>query len=96
MKLKHIISAILLAIALTGCREETGEKTVKPDASAALREEVKAERKSRLEAEAKAEKEAGSKSRWEMAAFALGVAALATFVGGTAIGSRGKRHAARS
>ena len=93
MKIRYVLCALLLSATLAGCYEEPAKKTAAPDASAALREEVKAERNLRLEAEARAEKEAGSKSRWEMAAFVLGIAALATFVGGTAIGSRGKRHA---
>ena len=85
MKLKHAIYALLLCAMLAGCREEE----VKSD----MANEIEAERQLRYEAEARAEREAGGKSRWEFAAFVLGIAALAAFIGGTAVGSRGKRHA---
>ena len=58
-----------------------------------LEDQVASERQLRAKAEAKAEKEAGSRGTWQLAALGLAVITVIAFVGGTAIGSRGKRHA---
>ena len=59
-------------------------------------ERVASERELRAEAEARAEEESGSKGRWQLAAFGLGALAVAGFLGGTALGSKGRRHADRT
>ena len=90
MKVIQLICALILTLTLVGCEEGEDEKS---DPTANLREEIEAQRELRFEAEARAEKEAGSRSKWELAAFVLALAALAAFVSGTAIGSRAKHNA---
>ena len=95
MRISQLLSILTLLITSSGLfaseglhREASLASTVEADGL--HREESLA---SIIEAEARAEKEAGSRSKWELAAFVLALAALAAFVSGTAIGSRAKHNA---
>ena len=100
MKLITIILTLLAASLLSSCDEpapsnapSNAQNPEPPDPVEVLKEQVATERELRQEAETKAEEEASSRGSWQMAALGLAVFTVFAFVGGTAIGSRGKRHA---
>lgn len=80
---------------LTSCTNSIAEDRIPAalDPVAALQEQVEAERQLRLTAEAAVMEEALLRRRWELAALAASIIAVAGFLAGTALGSRGKRHA---
>lgn len=90
----------LLSVTSTSCSlkaEEppaTVETPQKPDPVKILEERIQTERELRLEAQQEASDEALLRERWQLASIALCLIALVAFLGGTTIGSRGKRHAA--
>jgi hypothetical protein len=106
--MKHLIKTTICTIlilfaatALSSCGDVTAESEpppppAPPNPIEILEDRIESERELRIEAEARVEEEAGSRGRWELAAIALGILGIAGFVGGTAIGSKGKRHAAQS
>ena len=90
------IIATLLAALLTSCEKPNTSQASKPeppDPVEVLQNQVAAERQLRQDAVALAEEEAASKELWQLLALSLAVITLFAFFGGTAIGSRGKRHA---
>ncbi|MEQ1842366.1 MAG: hypothetical protein ABL994_18340 [Verrucomicrobiales bacterium] len=91
--MNHIICLILLAcLTLGGCRE-TPVESQKPNPVDLLQGQIESERQGRLEAEkAVAEKEE-HRRRWELATVGLALLAVAGFLAGTILGSRGRRHA---
>ena len=96
MKLITIILTLLAASLLSSCDKAASPDAQKPDPPdpvEVLKEQVATERELRQEAETKAEEEASSRGSWQMAALGLAVFTVVAFVGGTAIGSKGKRHA---
>ena len=98
MKMKTMLCTIALLLAattLSSCGDTTAQETPQPPPNPIeiLEDRIESERELRLEAEAKADEEAGSRGRWELATIALAILAVAGFVGGTAIGSKGKQHA---
>ena len=94
-----IIIAVIASVgALTGCDPEsnsddqpTAELT--PEDRAEFEAELKRERTMCDAAENRAEEADSARSRWAGVSFLLTVAAVATFVAGTAIGSKARHHA---
>ena len=99
--MKHIIEIlILLAIivsigALTSCTPEkvSPEPAIPPEPHEVLKEQVDQERELREEAETRAEKESSRVKFWESACVVVFVGACIAFIAGTAIGSKGRKHA---
>ena len=99
--MKHIIEIlILLAIiasigALTSCKPEksSSEPEVPPEPHEVLKQQVDRERELREEAEIRAEKESSRGNFWEFACVVVFVLACIAFIAGTAIGSKGRKHA---
>ena len=56
-------------------------------------ERVEAEHQSRIEAQQATVRESEHRRRWELAAVAASILAMAGFLVGTILGSRGRRHA---
>jgi hypothetical protein len=90
-----IMLTLLAASLLSSCDKFIGkqEPPSAVDPVTMLEDQVASERQLRAKAEAKAEQEANSRGAWQMASLGLAVITVVAFVGGTAIGSRGKRHA---
>jgi len=90
----------LITVSSTSCSllaQETPvvpEPAPQPDPVKILEERVQTERELRIEAQDAASDEALLRERWQLAAIALCLLALFSFLAGTTIGSRGKRHAA--
>jgi hypothetical protein len=101
LTMKHIIEIlILLAIivsigALTSCIPEksTPRPPVPPEPHKVFKEQVNQERDLRQEAETRAEKESSRVKFWESACVVVFVGACIAFITGTAIGSKGRKHA---
>lgn len=98
MKMIPTILLVLLAgTMLTGCDEEVVVSNPEPstqiDPVAVLEDQVTSERELREKAETRAEEEANRKGTWQLTALGLAVITVTAFFGGTAIGSRGRRHA---
>jgi phage tail tape-measure protein len=90
-----IMLTLLAGLLLSSCDKIPGTQAPPSavDPVTVLEDQVASERELREKAEAKAEEEAGSRGAWQLAALGLSVITVVAFVGGTAIGSRGKRHA---
>jgi hypothetical protein len=89
-----IMLTLLAASLLSSCDKSIGKQNPpNVDPVTVLEDQVASERQLRAKAEAKAEQEANSRGAWQLAVLGLGVITVVAFVGGTAIGSRGKRHA---
>jgi hypothetical protein len=100
MKAKTIIYTTILllltAVTLSSCTvnaEESGGPPA-PNPIQMLEAQVETERRLRLDPEAQVQGETKLRERWELTALGLGFLAIAGFVGGTAIGSKGSRHVA--
>lgn len=99
MKRITIIVTLLAALLLSSCGRSSGsggsesQKPEPPDPVEVLKQQVVAERELRQDAVATAEQEAARKELWQLLALCLAVFTLVAFFGGTAIGSKGKRHA---
>ncbi len=99
---KLILSIVLLgfvAAGTTSCKLDADDlppasATALPDPVKVLEGRLEGERELREEARDQAARETVLRERWQLAALGLGVLAVATFLVGTSIGSRGKRHAA--
>lgn len=99
--MKHIIEIlILLAIiasigALTSCKPEKSfpAPPPPPEPHDVLKEQVNQERELREEAETRADKESSRVKFWESACVFVFVGACIAFIAGTAIGSKGRKHA---
>jgi hypothetical protein len=89
-----ILLTLLAASLLSSCDKFIGKQNPpNVDPVTMLEDQVASERQLRAKAEAKAEQVAKSRGAWQLAALGLAVITVVAFVGGTAIGSRGKRHA---
>ncbi len=95
-----ILIAVIASIgALTGCsphKEEASGPPPRPEPPPAhdvLREQVEHERQLRASAEARTEEASADADFWRATAALLSVGLCAAFIGGTAIGSKGKKHA---
>ena len=97
-----ILIAVIASIgAMTGCNEDEAPDKKKPSAPAVqppnphevLMDQVAQERVLRSQAEFRAEEADSGKAFWANAAFVLFVSAVCAFVVGTAIGSKGRKHA---
>ena len=95
MNIPTILPALLAVPLLAGCDRfaAAGDRPAKVDPITVLEDQVAAERQLREKAETRTEHEAGSRAAWQMAALGFAAVTVVAFVGGTAIGSRGKRHA---
>ena len=99
--MKHIIEIlIILAIvasigAMTSCTSEEAEPepAVPPEPHEVLKEQISQERELREEAEARADFAESRGNFWEFACVAVFVLACIAFIAGTAIGSKGRKHA---
>ena len=96
--MKTIICAVILILvaATTSCEESAATQTKTPhgpDPMTVLEEQVATERQLRTEAEGRVEKEAAARDLWQLATLCLGIVTVLAFVGGTAIGTRGRDHA---
>ena len=90
------LAALMIpVITLTSCTNSIAEEPhpPAPDPVVVLQEQIETERQLRLTAEAAVIDEALLRRRWELAALAASIIAMAGFLAGTALGSRGKRHA---
>lgn len=99
--MKTIACAVILILvtATTSCEKSFASQPKSPpgpDPMAVLEKQVAAERQLRTEAEGRVEKEAAARDLWQMAALGLATLTLIAFFGGTALGSRGRHHAAIS
>jgi hypothetical protein len=87
---------IILVAATTSCEESIASPPKKPpgpDPVQVLEKQVATERQLRTEAEGRVKKEAAARDLWQLAALGLGVVTMFAFIGGTAIGTRGRHHA---
>jgi hypothetical protein len=99
--MKHIIEILILLViiasigALTSCTPEksTPRPPVPPKPHEVFKEQVDQERGLRQEAEIRAEKESSRVEFWESAFVVVFVGACIAFIVGTAIGSKGRKHA---
>lgn len=99
--MKTIACAVILILvtATTSCEKSFASQPKSPpgpDPMAVLEKQVAAERQLRTEAEGRVKKEAATRDLWQLATLGLGVVTMFAFIGGTAIGSRGRHHAAIS
>ncbi|MGJ8644157.1 MAG: hypothetical protein ACSHX9_12175 [Luteolibacter sp.] len=98
--MKTIITTVLTMLAgltLISCDESHATKTSTPpdsDPVTVLEEKVEMERQLRVEAEVRADEETSATDLWRLASMGLATLTLVAFFGGTAIGSRGRHHAA--
>ncbi|MGJ8644705.1 MAG: hypothetical protein ACSHX9_14960 [Luteolibacter sp.] len=96
--MKTIITTVLTMLAgltLISCDESHATKTsTPPDPVTVLEEKVEMERQLRVEAEVRADEETSVTDLWRLASMGLATLTLVAFFGGTAIGSRGRHHAA--
>jgi hypothetical protein len=89
-----IMLTLLAASLLSSCDKFIGKQNPpNVDAVTVLEDQVATERQLRAKAEADAEEIASSRGAWQLAALGLAIITVIAFIGGTAIGSRGKRHA---
>ena len=96
MKITTCAVILLLVAAINSCERSpvSQRKTPpEPDPVTILEGQVATERELRTEAEGRVEKEATSRDLWQLAALGLAVVAVFAFIGGTAIGTRGRNHA---
>jgi hypothetical protein len=96
--MKTIACAVILILvtATTSCEKSNASQPgipPGPDPLKVLEKQVAAERQLRTEAEGRVEKEAAARDLWQLAALGLGVVTVLAFIGGTAIGTRGRYHA---
>ena len=105
--MKRTLLLILLlgfaAVSSTSCSlkaddqsDEPASAPVIPDPIEILEERIETERDLRFEVQEALANESLQRERWQLAATALSVVALAGFLIGTTIGSRGRRHAAHA
>jgi len=90
-----IMLTLLAGLLLSSCDKFPARQAPSSavDPMTVLEDQVASERELRTKAEAKAEEEANSRGTWQLAALGLAIITVVAFIGGTAIGSRGRRHA---
>lgn len=96
--MKTIACAVILILVTTttSCDESHATQShvpPGPDPVKVLEEKVETERQLRQEAEALAAEQAAGRGNWQLASLGLCLFAVAAFIGGTAIGTRGRYHA---
>ena len=96
--MKTITCAVILILGATtsSCEKSFASQPKTPpgpDPMEVLEKQVTAERQLRTEAEGRVEKEAAARDLWQLASLGLATLTIIAFIGGTAIGSRGRHHA---
>jgi hypothetical protein len=89
----NLLFLLLTAICLSSCNPAPQEPQQGPSPVQVLQDRVESERQSRIEAQQATVRESEHRRRWELAATAASILALAGFLLGTILGSRGRRHA---
>ena len=97
-----IVAVLVTALAQSDTLAMGRRHTPTPEQMRAVQERCRAEQERRKEAESGEEyarKQAGAQAKmregWQLAALGIGVLAIAGFIAGTALGSKGKRDAER-
>jgi len=91
--MNQIIYMMLLGCLFVGGCRETSVEAEGPNPVDLLQGQLESERQGRLEAEKAVAEQEENRRRWELATVGLSMLALAAFLAGTILGSRGRRYA---